>query len=305
MASKLITLLTTDERILVEKIVQSHHNLKIEQRDSANDLVLTSEDTIYRCIKVACFELGFIQQDAELIARAWSKQSSKSSFNPLNWPCDLQDFDSYPARYSSFASCPQELGLYVVAPNAEWVTKLALAGVKTIQLRFKSECKELIQKEVQAAVKSVQGYACHLFINDHWQAAIDYKAYGVHLGQEDLSSADFTAIAEAGMRLGISTHGYAEILRAIAYQPSYIALGAIFPTTLKAMETAPQGIGRLHQYAKLLRGFSLVGIGGVDESNIRQVIECKVGSVAVVRAVIQAQDYQGAIARLQSYFVTN
>jgi thiamine-phosphate pyrophosphorylase len=107
------------------------------------------------------------------------------------------------------------------------------------------------------------------------------------------------------MRLGISTHGYAEILRAIAYQPSYIALGAIFPTTLKAMETAPQGIGRLHQYAKLLKGFSLVGIGGVDESNIRQVIECKVGSVAVVRAVIQAQDYQGAIARLQSYFVTN
>jgi len=300
-----MTLLTSDERTLVEKVVQLHHTLKIDQRDLNQEVELTSEDTIYRCIKVACFELGFIQQDAELIARAWFKQSSKSSFNPQNWPSDLQDFDSYPARYSSFASCPQELGLYVVAPNAEWVTKLAQAGVKTIQLRFKSTSKKLIHEEVQAAVKSVEGYPCHLFINDHWQAAIDYKAYGVHLGQEDLSSADFTAIQGAGMRLGISTHGYAEMLRAIAYQPSYIALGAIFPTTLKAMETAPQGIGRLHQYAKLLKGFSLVGIGGVDESNIRQVIECEVGSVAVVRAVIQAQDYQGAIARLQSYFISN
>jgi len=300
-----MTLLTSDERALVEKIVQLHHTLMIEQRDLNQELVLTSEDTIYRCVKVACFELGFIQQDAELIARAWSTQSSKSSFDPKNWPCDLQDFDRHPNRFSRFASCPQKLGLYVVAPTAEWVTKLAQAGVKTIQLRFKSESKELIQKEVQAAVKGVQGYACHLFINDHWQAAIDYKAYGVHLGQEDLSSADFAAIQAAGLRLGISTHGYAEMLRAIAYQPSYIALGAIFPTTLKAMETAPQGIGRLYQYVKLLKGFSLVGIGGVDASNIREVIDTQVGSVAVVRAVIQAQNYQEAIVNLQSYFVSN
>jgi len=300
-----MSLLSLEERILSEKIVQAHHALKIEQRDLDQEFELTSEDTIYRIVKVASFELGFIQQDAELIAKAWSKQSSKSSFDPEKWPCDLQDFDRYPTRYSSFASCPHQLGLYVVAPTAEWVAKLAQTGVKTIQLRFKSECKELIQQEVQAAVKGVQGYPCHLFINDHWQAAIDCKAYGVHLGQEDLSSTDFSAILKAGLRLGISTHGYAEMLRAIAYQPSYIALGAIFPTTLKAMETAPQGIGRLHLYAKLLKDYSLVGIGGVDASNMREVIDCQVGSVAVVRAVIQAQDFQEAIAHLKTYFVSN
>jgi thiamine-phosphate pyrophosphorylase len=305
LASNLTLLLSSDERTLVEKIVHLHQTLKIEQRDSYQDFVLTSKDTIYRCVKVACFELGFIQQDAELIAWAWSKQSSASAFDPEHWPSNLQDFDSYPTNLPSFASCPLELGLYVVAPSAQWVAKLAQAGVKTIQLRFKSESKELIEQEVQAAVQSVQGYPCHLFINDHWQAAIDFKAYGIHLGQEDLSSADFAAIQAAGLRLGISTHGYAEMLRAIAYQPSYIALGAIFPTTLKAMETAPQGIGRLRQYARLLKGFSLVGIGGVDASNIRQVIDSQVGSVAVVRAVIQAQDYQSAIANLQSYFVSN
>ena len=174
MASKLTLLLSLDERTLVEKIVQLHQTLKIEQRDSYQDMLFTSEDTIYRCVKVACFELGFIQHDAELIARAWSKQSSKSSFEPERWPSDLQDFDSYPMSLSSFVPCPHKLGLYVVAPTAEWVAKLARAGVKTIQLRFKSESKELIEQEVQAAVKSVQGYACHLFINDHWQAAIDF-----------------------------------------------------------------------------------------------------------------------------------
>lgn len=300
-----MSLLSSKERILSEKIVQIHHALKIEQRDSPQGVVLHSEDSIYRSVKVACFELGFIQQDAELLARAWSKQSSKSSFDAEKWPCDLEDFDSSPVSLSTFASCPHRLGLYVVAPSAEWVAKLAQAGVKTIQLRFKSINKELIQQEVQAAVKSVQGYPCHLFINDHWQAAINCKAYGVHLGQEDLSRADFAAIQATGLRLGISTHGYAEILRAIVYQPSYIALGAIFPTTLKTMETAPQGIGRLYQYAKLLKEYSTVGIGGVDASNIREVIDCQVGSVAVVRAVIQAQDYQSAIAHLQSYFVSN
>ncbi|BDW11004.1 hypothetical protein PSHI8_10860 [Polynucleobacter sp. SHI8] len=300
-----MSLLSSKERILAEKILEAHHALKIEQRDTDQHIVLTSEDTIYRIVKVACFELGFIQQDAELIAKAWSKQSSKSSFDPEKWPGDLQDFDRHPNRLSPFANCPQQLGLYVVAPTAEWVAKLAQAGVKTIQLRFKSSSEELIYEEVQAAVKSVQGYPCHLFINDHWQAAIKYKAYGVHLGQEDLSSADFDVIASAGLRLGISTHGYAEMLRAIAYHPSYIALGAIFPTTLKAMETAPQGIGRLRQYAKLLKDYSLVGIGGVDASNMREVIDCQVGSVAVVRAVIQAQDYASAIAQLQSYFVSN
>ena len=305
MASKLISLLSPEERIASAKITQLHHALSIEQRDSAQDFSFTSQDTIYRYVKVACFDLGFIHQDSELIARAWSKQSSRSSFDLHDWPCDLNDFDSHPARVSKFASCPQHLGLYVVAPTAEWVSKLAQAGVKTIQLRFKSEQDELIHQEVQEAVRSVRDHPCHLFINDHWQAAINCNAYGVHLGQEDLGSANFDAIQAAGLRLGISTHGYSEMLRAIAYQPSYIALGAIFPTTLKAMETAPQGIGRLHQYAKLLKAYSLVGIGGVYASSISKVLDSEVGSVAVVRAVIQAEDYVSAIAHLQSYFVTN
>ena len=305
MASKLIQLLSPEERLLSAKIVELHHPLKIEQRDAAENFSFTSSNTIYRSVKAACIELGFIHQDAELIANAWFKQSIRSSFDPLEWPCNLQDFDVPLQTFSKFPSCPGTLGLYVVAPTAEWVIKLAQAGVKTIQLRFKSEHEDLIQEEVHKAVQGVKDEPCHLFINDHWQVAINANAYGVHLGQEDLSTADFDVIERAGLRLGISTHGYAEMLRAIAYQPSYIALGAIYPTTLKAMETAPQGTGRLGQYVKLLKDYELVGIGGVDENNIRHVIETQVGSIAVVRAVIGAKNYQLAIKNLQSYFVSN
>ncbi len=133
-------------------------------------------------------------------------------------------------------------------PRADWVGRMARAGVPTVQLRFKSDDQAAIQREVQAAVKAVQGTGARLFINDHWQAAIDAGAYGIHVGQEDLDAlegAQLDAIRASGLRLGVSTHGYAEMVRAHAVQPSYIALGAVFPTTLETMATAPQGTARL------------------------------------------------------------
>jgi thiamine-phosphate pyrophosphorylase len=144
----------------------------------------------------------------------------------------------------------------------------------------------------------VKGTNALLFINDHWQAAIDAGAYGVHLGQEDLDTADLAAIRRAGLRLGLSTHGYAEMCRADAAGPSYIAMGAVFPTTLKAMQTAPQGTGRLMAYARLLRHHSLVAIGGIDEARLPEVIRSGVGSVAVVRAITGAADPEAAAESL-------
>lgn len=90
---------------------------------------------------------------------------------------------------------------------------------------------------------------------DEWQAALDAGAYGIHVGQEDLDvigQRDLQTIRSSGTRLGVSTHGYAEMVRAHAVQPSYIALGAVFPTTLKKMATAPQGLARLAAYVRLM-----------------------------------------------------
>ncbi|MCM2342337.1 thiamine phosphate synthase [Rhodoferax sp.] len=204
-----------------------------------------------------------------------------------------------------FPPCPHHLGLYAVLPDAAWVGRMARAGVPTVQLRFKSDDPAAIRREVQAAVQAVQDTDALLFINDHWQAAIEAGAYGVHLGQEDLEElggADLNAIRAAGLRLGLSSHGYAEMLRAEAVKPSYIAMGAVYATTLKRMATPPQGPARLKMYAVLLRDIPTVAIGGIDAARLPEVLASGVGSVAVVRALVAADQPEAQAAALQAMF---
>lgn len=249
----------------------------------------------------ACLQLGFVPADAACIAQAWQVQIERTG-NATDWPDSPQDFGLRPwPRTDAFAPCPRQLGLYAVLPDATWVGRMARAGVPTVQLRFKSDDAQAVQRETKAAVAAVQGTPALLFINDHWQAAIEAGAYGVHLGQEDLDllqPVDLDAIRTAGLRLGVSTHGYAEMLRADRVSPSYIALGAVYPTTLKRMATAPQGTARLAAYARLLRHYPLVAIGGIDADRLPEVLASGVGSVGVVRALTAAADPELAAAEL-------
>ena len=248
-----------------------------------------------------CRMLGFLEHDAQCVAHAWQAQTQRTGqFSVNDWPCTPQDFGvAAVPRANAFPACPQHLGLYAVLPDAQWVGRMARAGVPTVQLRFKSDDAAAIRQEVRAAVQAVQGTKALLFINDHWQIAIDEGAYGVHLGQEDMDDAPLEKIRAAGLRLGLSTHGYAEMLRADAVSPSYIALGAVFPTTLKRMQTAPQGTGRLYAYAQLMQHSPLVAIGGIDEATISVVMRSGVGSIAVVRAITGSDAPEAAAHKLQ------
>ncbi len=261
-----------------------------------------STDPVYRAAKQACLALGFVEIDAECLGLAWQAMAQRTGrFDPQAWPDEPADFGMRPwPRNDAFPACPKALGLYAVLPDAAWVGRMARAGVPTVQLRFKSDDADAIRREVQAAVEAVRGTPSLLFINDHWQAAIEAGAYGVHLGQEDMDVADLAAIRAAGLRLGLSSHGYAEMLRADRVSPSYIAMGAVFPTTLKRMATAPQGTGRLHAYARLMRDYPLVAIGGIDGEKMPQVLSSGVGSVAVVRAITGVDNPEAAVAQLQS-----
>lgn len=262
-------------------------------------MALTATDEAVRL--GACLQLGFIPADATCIAQAWQAQAARTG-NTTDWPDNPEDFGLRPwPRDDAFPPCPQQLGLYAVLPDAAWVGRMARAGVPTVQLRFKSDDPEAIQREVATAVVAVQGTPALLFINDHWQAAVQAGAYGVHLGQEDLDllqPTDLDAIRSAGLRLGVSTHGYAEMLRADRVSPSYIALGAVFPTTLKRMATAPQGTTRLAAYARLLRNYPLVAIGGIDTERMPQVLASGVGSIGVVRAITDAPNPELAATNL-------
>lgn len=253
---------------------------------------------------LAAIQMGFIEKDARILGKAWSRMSMQDGgFDPTKWPSRPEHFDLLPwtrnMNPKAFPECPKRLGLYGVMPDADWVKRMVDAELPTVQLRFKSEDRKKIQKQIRESVKAVKDSKTLLFINDFWREAIDEEAYGVHLGQEDLEMANLDAIREAGLRLGLSTHGYAEMAYADQFCPSYIAMGAVFATNLKRMPTAPQGLGRLYQYVKPLSNYSLVAIGGIDQDSFRAVAKSGVGSVAVVRAITEAADPKAAVRHLQ------
>ena len=273
----------------------------------------TPHPPAFMAVLLAALALHFPAHDALCIARAWQPGRQ-------DWPTDFARFPrvrhaalaSPDAPPQPFAPCPPDLGLYAVMPSAEWIERLVPLAVPTVQLRFKSDDAAAVKAEVARAAQAAKGRASRLFINDHWRVALDHHAamggdsgiYGIHLGQEDLDEADLDAIRASGLRLGVSTHGYAEMLRVAAIGPSYLALGAIFPTTTKVMPTAPQGMGRFRAYVALMQPVvpALVGIGGVNGSNLREVLDVGVGSAAVVRAITEAGDVPAAVASLTALF---
>ena len=201
---------------------------------------------------------------------------------------------------NSFLPLIAPIGFYPVVHDAAWVQRLLGWGVRTVQLRCKAagHTPAEIDREVRAAVaagKQVPG--AQVFINDHWEVALTAGAYGVHLGQEDLDTADIEALRRAGLRLGLSTHTPAELARAKAVQPSYLAIGPIYPTTLKVMPYEPVGLDQLTQWAELAAPFPVVAIGGISLERLPGVLACLNGGndgVAVVSAVTLAADPQQA-----------
>ena len=278
-------------------------------------------DARFVAIFGAALALAFEPRDALCVARAWIAEGNADA---LAWPTR---FDALPrvlepalpcstAPDLAFAPCPTQLGIYAVVPDAEWVARLVALKVPTVQLRFKSDDAQAVADQVRRAEAAARGSATRLFINDHWQVALDVHAsvpnsglYGIHLGQEDIDDADLVAIRAAGLRLGISTHGYAEMLRVAPLNPSYLALGAVFATPTKTMPTVPQGLGRLFAYAAAMRtrvpAPPLVAIGGIDLAAMPRVLESGVGCVAVVRAITQAEDVPAAIDTLQATFAAH
>lgn len=200
----------------------------------------------------------------------------------------------------NFPPLKSPLKFYAVVPSAEWVVRMVKAGADTVQLRCKTLRGNELKNEIARCVAACEGSGTQLFINDHWREAIEAGAYGVHLGQEDMDTADLAAIAKAGLRLGLSTHSVAELDRALSVRPSYVASGAIFPTTTKQMPTAPQGLDKLREYVRQAGNTPVVAIGGIGLDNARDVLSTGVSSLAVVRAVTEAADPEAVVKAFQA-----
>ena len=179
---------------------------------------------------------------------------------------------------------------YPVVDSVAWVARLAALGVGTVQLRAKDLDDSRALQIVTDALAAVSGTSTKLVVNDYWRAAIVAGAKHLHLGQEDLVDADLKAIRDAGLTLGISTHDDAGLETALRAEPDYIALGPIFPTTLKSMRFAPQGIAKITEWKKRIGNIPLVAIGGIKLEHARDIFAAGADSIAVVSDVTQNTD---------------
>src|SRR3954471_6421805 len=179
---------------------------------------------------------------------------------------------------------------YPVVDSLDWVRRLTALGVGTIQLRAKDLDDGAALQIVTDGLAVTRDTPTKLVVNDYWRAAIVAGAKHLHLGQEDLAEADLGAIRDAGLTLGISTHDDDELSTALRAKPDYIALGPIFPTTLKSMRFAPQGIAKITEWKKRIGAIPLVAIGGIKLEHAAQIFAAGADSIAVVSDVTQAAD---------------
>ncbi len=243
---------------------------------------------------------NYCMKDAIVIAKMYISQYIRTyRFHQKTWNMDQADLpllnlSPIKKENSPFLPCDHSIGLYPIVDNIKWLKLLLPLGVRTLQLRIKNKVGIELENEISESIALAKKFKTRLFINDFWQLAIKYHAYGVHLGQEDLNSADINAIYRAGLRLGISTHSYFEVARAHALKPSYIAFGPVFETSSKRMTFAPQGLAQLQHWCELLN-YPIVAIGGMNQDNFLHVCNTGVDGIAMISAISQAENPVAAV----------
>lgn len=174
---------------------------------------------------------------------------------------------------------------YPILPDTDWLARLLPLGIKLVQLRIKDAPQQTIRAEIGTAIELCRAHDCELVVNDYWREAIEAGADFVHLGQEDLASADLGAIKRAGVKLGISTHSEGELATALRAAPDYVALGPIYETKLKQMPWAPQGLGRIAEWWNKAQA-PVVAIGGITLQTVASVLEAGASSAAVITDIV-------------------
>ncbi|WP_111735652.1 thiamine phosphate synthase [Roseovarius amoyensis] len=184
---------------------------------------------------------------------------------------------------------------YPIIDDVAWLRRMLPIGVKLVQLRIKDQPQDALRAQLSKGRNLCTAHGAVLVVNDHWQLAIELGCDWVHLGQEDLDKADVTAIRAAGLRLGISTHDKAELARALALKPDYIALGPIYPTILKKMKWHKQGVEKLGLWKELVGDIPLVAIGGMTTARASGAFSAGADIVAAVTDITMHDDPDGRV----------
>lgn len=184
---------------------------------------------------------------------------------------------------------------YPIFDDADWLRRTLPLGVKLVQLRIKELTGEMLKQQIAQAQGLCREAGAILVVNDHWQTAIDLGCDWVHLGQEDLDTADIPAIRRAGVKIGLSTHDHAELDRALSHDPDYIALGPVYPTILKKMKWHEQGLSRLTEWKRLIGGMPLVAIGGMSVERAQGALDAGADVVSAVTDITLNDDPEARV----------
>lgn len=184
---------------------------------------------------------------------------------------------------------------YPIFDHVAWLHRMLPLGVKLVQLRIKDQPQDALRAQLAEGRDLCAAHGAVLVVNDHWQLAIELGCDWVHLGQEDLDDADVDAIRAAGLKLGISTHDKAELARALALEPDYIALGPIYPTILKKMKWHQQGVEKLSVWKELVGDTPLIAIGGIRTDRAAGAFDAGADVVSAVTDITLHEDPEARV----------
>jgi thiamine-phosphate pyrophosphorylase len=181
----------------------------------------------------------------------------------------------------------------------EIMAAAAQGGAGAIQLRE----KDLSARDLYALGARLQTalapYGVPLLINDRLDVALALDAAGVHLAGHSLPTAVARRVLGAGKLLGVSTHSVEEARRAAEDGADFIVFGPVFTTPSKVAYGPPQGLQHLSTVVRAVR-IPVLAIGGIDHTNLPQVVQAGAYGVAMIRAVLAAPDPSKATQQLRA-----
>ena len=179
-----------------------------------------------------------------------------------------------------------------------WLVGEALAGgVQMVQLREKAlPDREWLARAREVRILTAQARAIFV-VNDRPDLARLAGADGVHLGQDDLAPRDARRVMGTAALIGVSTHEPAQVDRAVLDGAGYLGVGPVFASRTKSFDDLA-GLGFIRRAAEST-GLPWFAIGGIDESNIEDVIEAGARRVAVSSAILRADRPREAAAALR------
>ncbi|MEK6947254.1 MAG: thiamine phosphate synthase [Nanoarchaeota archaeon] len=200
----------------------------------------------------------------------------------------------------------KDFGLYFITDSRltrktviEDVKSAIKGGVKIIQYREKDASKEQMLAEAKEIKKLCKKNSVIFLVNDRIDIALESDADGVHLGQDDENYETARKLLGKNKIIGLTTHDVRESVEAEKLGADYIGLSPIFPTSTKADAGKACGTEMIAQVKKYVK-IPVVAVGGINESNISQVLKAGAKNLAIISAILTKDDVEKAVKEFQA-----